>query len=115
MDSLPVWAIWSTPAGAFVLAPVLSFSLAVAAVTIFGLLMEAGVPPAVALAAAGVSSRLLVRKRQVRSRNSVARRSALPRRDRAERGRHDTPYRGASSSAFAAFRSAVSNPSVNRS
>ena len=91
MDSLPVWAIWSTPAGAFVLAPVLSFSLAVAAVTIIGLLMEVGVPAAVALAAAGVSSRLLVRKRQVRSRNSVARRSALPRRDRAERGRHETP------------------------
>ena len=45
MDSLPVWAIWSTPAGAFVLAPVLSFSVAVAvaAVTIIGLLMEAGV------------------------------------------------------------------------
>jgi acetolactate synthase-1/2/3 large subunit len=39
------------------LAPVLSFSLAVAAVTIIGLLMEAGVPAAVALAAAGVSSR----------------------------------------------------------
>jgi hypothetical protein len=35
----------------------LSFSLAVAAVTIIGLLMEAGVPAAVALAAAGVSSR----------------------------------------------------------
>ena len=68
MDSLPVWAIWSTPAGAFVLAPVLSFSLAVAAVTIIGLLMEAGVPAAVALAAAGVSSRLLVRKPRVRSR-----------------------------------------------
>ena len=48
MDSLPVWAIWSTPAGAFLLAPVLSFSLAVAAVTIIGLLMEARVPAAVA-------------------------------------------------------------------
>jgi hypothetical protein len=57
MDSFPVWAIWSTPAGAFVLAPVLSSSLAVAAVTIIGFLMEAGVPAAVALTAAGVSSR----------------------------------------------------------
>jgi hypothetical protein len=34
--------------------------------------MEAGVPAAVALAAAGVSSRLLVRKQRARSRNSVA-------------------------------------------
>jgi hypothetical protein len=91
MDSFPVWAIWSTPAGAFVLAPVLSFSLAVAAVTIIGFLMEARVPAAVAFAAAGVSSRVLVRKQRVRSRKSVARRSALPRQRCAERGRHDTP------------------------
>ena len=35
---------------------VLSFSLAVAAVTIIGLLMEASVPAAVALAAAGVKA-----------------------------------------------------------
>jgi hypothetical protein len=68
MDSLPIWAIWSTIPGVTVLAPVLSFLLAVATVTIIGLLKEMGMPAVLALAAS-VNVGLLIRKQQVRSRN----------------------------------------------
>jgi hypothetical protein len=68
MDSLPIWAIWSTIPGVVVLAPVLSFLLAVATVTVIGLLKEMGMP-AVLTIAASVGVGLLIRKQQVRSRN----------------------------------------------
>ena len=68
MDSLPIWAIWSTIPGVTVLAPVLSFLLAVATVIMIGLLKEVGMPAVLALAAS-VSAGLLIRKQQVRSWN----------------------------------------------
>ena len=66
MDSLPVWAIWSIIPGAAVLAPVLSFLLAVGAVLTLGALRGAGVPAALALAVVGIGGCLLVRKQRVR-------------------------------------------------
>jgi hypothetical protein len=66
MDSLPIWAIWSTIPGVTVLAPVLSFLLAVATVIMIGLLKEVGMPAVLALAAS-VGAGLLIRKQQVRS------------------------------------------------
>jgi len=68
MDSLPIWAIWSTIPGVTVLTPVLSFLLAVATVIMIGLLKEVGIPAVLALAAS-VSAGLLIRKQQVRSWN----------------------------------------------
>jgi hypothetical protein len=73
MDSLPIWAIWSTIPGVVVLAPVLAFLLATATVIIIGLLKEVGLPAALALAVAGVTGYLLLRKARARSRSfSVA-------------------------------------------
>jgi hypothetical protein len=68
MDSVPIWAIWSTIPGVVVLAPVLSVLLAVATVTVIGLLREMGMPAVLAMAAS-VGVGLLIRKQQVRSRN----------------------------------------------
>jgi hypothetical protein len=61
MDSLPIWAIWSTIPGVVVLAPVLSLSLAVAVVTIIGLLKEVGAPAACTVVA-GAIGRALFRR-----------------------------------------------------
>jgi hypothetical protein len=55
MDSLPIWAIWSTIPGVVVLAPVLAFLLATATVIIIGLLKEVAVPAVLAFTAAGIS------------------------------------------------------------
>src|SRR6516164_10406687 len=68
MDSLPIWAIWSTIPGVVVLAPVLSFLLAVTIVTVIGLLKEMGMPAVLALAGS-VTVGLLIRKQRVCSRN----------------------------------------------
>jgi hypothetical protein len=65
MNRLPVWAIWSMIPGAAVLAPVLAFVLAVAAAIILGALREAGVPAVLALAAASIGGRLLIRNHRV--------------------------------------------------
>jgi hypothetical protein len=54
MDSLPIWAIWSTIPGVVVLAPVLAFLLAVATVIIIGLLKEVALPAVPAFTAAGI-------------------------------------------------------------
>jgi len=62
MDSLPIWAIWSTIPGVVVLAPVLAFLLATATVIIIGLLKEVAVPAVLAFTAAGISGWLLARK-----------------------------------------------------
>ena len=77
MDSLPIWAIWSTIPGVVVLAPVLAFLLATATVIIIGLLKEVAVPAVLAFTAAGISGWLLARKARARSRSlSVARQAA---------------------------------------
>jgi|HubBroStandDraft_4_1064222.scaffolds.fasta_scaffold292683_2 hypothetical protein len=69
MDSLPIWAIWSTIPGVVVLAPVLAFLLATATVIIIGLLKEVAVPAVLAFTAAGISGWLLARKARARSRS----------------------------------------------
>jgi len=69
MDSLPVWAIWSTIPGVVVLAPVLAFLFAVAIVTIIGLLTEVGVPAILAFVAADGIGWLLLRKVRARWRS----------------------------------------------
>src|SRR5580704_16851454 len=76
MDSLPIWAIWSTIPGVVVLAPVLAFLLATATVIIIGLLKEVAVPAVLAFTAAGISGWLLARK----ARRGGQRRSSLTRR-----------------------------------
>jgi hypothetical protein len=68
MDSLPIWAIWSTIPGVVVLAPVLAFLLA-ETVIIIGLLKDVAVPAVLAFTAAGVSGWLLARKARARSRS----------------------------------------------
>jgi hypothetical protein len=69
MDSPPIWAIWSTIPGVVVLAPVIAFVLAVAAVTVLGRLKEVALPAVLAFTAAGISGWLLARKARARSRS----------------------------------------------
>jgi len=69
MDSPPIWAIWSTIPGVVVLAPVIAFLLAVAAVTVLGRLKEVALPAVLAFTAAGISGWLLARKARARSRS----------------------------------------------